>query len=286
MHKAIIPAAGFGTRMLPATKSIPKELVTVVDRPAIAYVVEEAVAAGARDVLVVTGRGKEAIADYFDRAPELEDALKLRGKQAALSDVLGAAKLANMHYVRQQQALGLGHAVGCARAFVGSESFFVLLPDDLVDSAVPAALQLKQAMHSAADNVLAVQEVPWEDTSKYGVVSIDATTGLVCGIVEKPKPEAAPSNLAVVGRYILSAEIFSCLDEITPGAGGELQLTDAIALLIRRGLPVRACLLQGKRYDVGSPLGFIEANIGYALKSPDLQAAVRKLLCEPNGQKG
>ncbi|MBT9141050.1 MAG: UTP--glucose-1-phosphate uridylyltransferase [Dehalococcoidia bacterium] len=276
ISKAIIPAAGFGTRMLPATKAIPKEMVTVVDKPAIQYVVEEAAAAGAREVLVVTGRGKDAILDHFDRAPELEVALAKRAKYEELESVRQTSGLANMHYIRQPEAKGLGHAVGCGEVFVGGEPFFVLLPDDLIDAEVPCVKQLADCRQSEDEAVIAVQAVPWEDTRRYGVVDVDTATGLVWGIVEKPEPGKAPSNLAVVGRYLLQAEIFACLKDITPGAGGELQLTDAIALLIARGHKVRACAFVGKRYDTGTPLGFIEANLGYARKRRDLRDEVDK----------
>lgn len=217
--KTVIPAAGFGTRMLPATKAIPKELVPVVDRPAIQYVVEKAVASGATSVLIITGRGKGSLEDHFDRAPELEAALARPGKEAALAEVVNVTKLARVQVVRQGQALGLGHAVSCARDYVGQEPFYVALPDDLVQGQVPALLQLKQAQQSERESVLAVQPVPWESVSKYGIVQID-NDGLVMGIVEKPRPEEAPSNLAVVGRYLLQPEVFECLDEITPGQVG------------------------------------------------------------------
>lgn len=277
VQKTVIPAAGSGTRMLPATKAIPKELVTVVDKPAIQHVVEEAVSSGSTSILVITGRGKGALEDHFDRAPELEAILEKTGKEVALAEVVSAADLARVHFIRQGTALGLGHAVGCARDFVGWEPFFVALPDDLLQGEVPALLQLKHAQLSVRETVLAVQPVPWESVSRYGVVKVDQD-GLVEDIVEKPSREDAPSNLAVVGRYLLQPEVFDCLDEITPGAGGELQLTDAIALMIKKGLPVRACMLQGKRYDTGSPLGFIGANVGMALARPGLSKQVRELL--------
>jgi UTP--glucose-1-phosphate uridylyltransferase len=277
IKKAVIPAAGFGTRMLPATKAIPKELLTVVDKPAIQYVVEEAAASGVTDILMITGRGKGDMEDHFDRMPELELVLSAKGRFEALDAVVRPAKLANMHYIRQQQALGLGHAVYCAKSFVGQESFFVLLPDDLIDDPVPCAEQLR-VLGNGNESIIAVQEVPWKDTGKYGVVSIDYETGLVNGIVEKPAPEDAPSNLAVVGRYLLQPEVFGCLEEITPGAGGELQLTDAIALMIQKGLPVRVCKFSGVRYDVGSPLGFLEANVGLALAREDMRDRVLKML--------
>lgn len=279
VRKTVIPAAGFGTRMLPATKAIPKELMPIVDRPAIQYVVEEAVASGSTSVLIITGRGKASMEDHFDHAPELEAALAKSGKEDALVEVVNATRMVKVQFVRQGKALGLGHAVGCARDYVGQAPFYVALPDDLVQGEVPALLQLSQAQQSARESVVAVQPVPWESVGKYGVVQVDQH-GLIVGIVEKPRPEDAPSNLAVVGRYLFQPEIFDCLDQITPGAGGELQLTDGIALMIKQGFPVRACSLQGKRYDTGSPLGFIEANVGMALARPGLGKQVRAMLLQ------
>lgn len=279
IKKAVIPAAGFGTRMLPATKAIPKELLTVVDKPGIQYVVEEAVAAGVTEVLVITGRGKGDIDDHFDRMPELEQVLAAKGRTRELAAVLKPARLAAMHYIRQQQALGLGHAVYCAKAFVGREPFFVLLPDDLIDGGPPCVAELLAAAQEG-ESVIAVQEVPWQETRKYGVVSIDEATGLVRGIVEKPEPHAAPSNLAVVGRYLLQPEVFTCLEQITTGAGGELQLTDALALMIKQGHKIRPCKFSGVRYDTGSPLGFLEANVGMALAREDMRESVRGMLLQ------
>lgn len=278
IYRAVIPAAGFGTRMLPAAKAIPKEMVPVVDKPAIQYVVEEAVQSGVTEVLIVTGRGKGAIEDHFDRLPELEASLEARGKTEQLAKVLAPAALARISFVRQQQALGLGHAVGCAKGFTGTEPFFVLLPDDLVLSEVPVCRQLLAMMQCPGESVIAVQRVPREDTEKYGVVSIDETTGLINGIVEKPHPSEAPSNLAVVGRYLLQPEVFMHLEQLTPGAGGELQLTDALASMIKAGLPVRACEFVGRRFDTGNPLGLLEANIGMALSRPDMRDRVLEIL--------
>ncbi|MBS4053434.1 MAG: UTP--glucose-1-phosphate uridylyltransferase [Thermaerobacter sp.] len=278
IYRAVIPAAGFGTRMLPAAKAIPKEMVPVVDKPAIQYVVEEAVQSGVTEVLIVTGRGKGAMEDHFDRLPELEASLEARGKTEQLAKVLAPAALARISFVRQQQALGLGHAVGCAKGFTGTEPFFVLLPDDLVLSEVPVCRQLLAMMQCPGESVIAVQRVPREDTEKYGVVSIDETTGLINGIVEKPHPSEAPSNLAVVGRYLLQPEVFMHLEQLTPGAGGELQLTDALASMIKTGLPVRACEFVGRRFDTGNPLGLLEANIGMALSRPDMRDRVLEIL--------
>ncbi|MBS3873070.1 MAG: UTP--glucose-1-phosphate uridylyltransferase [Firmicutes bacterium] len=286
IYRAVIPAAGFGTRMLPAAKAIPKEMVPVVDKPAIQYVVEEAVQSGVTDVLIVTGRGKVAIEDHFDRLPELEACLEARGKTEQLAKVLAPAALARISFVRQQQALGLGHAVGCAKGFTGSEPFFVLLPDDLVLSEVPVCRQLLAMMQSPSESVIAVQRIPLEDTEKYGVVSIDEATGLIKGIVEKPRPSEAPSNLAVVGRYLLQPEVFRHLEQLTPGAGGELQLTDALASMIKAGLPLRACEFVGQRFDTGNPLGLLEANIGMALSRPDMRDRVLEILATPSARDG
>lgn len=278
IRRAVIPAAGFGTRLLPAAKAIPKEMVPVVDKPAIQYVVEEAAQSGATEVLIITARGKTALADHFDRLPELEGILEARGKREALMKVLNPTMLARVSFVRQQQALGLGHAVRCARSFADRGPFFVLLPDDLILSEVPVCMQLTAMLRQAHESVIAVQRVPREDTEKYGVVSIDADTGLVNGIIEKPHPDDAPSDLAVVGRYLLQPDVFAHLERISPGAGGELQLTDALASMIRAGLPVRACEFVGTRFDTGTPLGLLEANIGMAVSRPELKAQVTALL--------
>ncbi len=278
IRRAVIPAAGFGTRLLPAAKAIPKEMVPVVDKPAIQYVVEEAAQSGATEVLIITARGKTALADHFDRLPELEGILEARGKREALMKVLNPTMLARVSFVRQQQALGLGHAVRCARSFADRGPFFVLLPDDLILSEVPVCMQLTAMLRQAHESVIAVQRVPREDTEKYGVVSIDADTGLVNGIIEKPHPDDAPSDLAVVGRYLLQPDVFAHLERISPGAGGELQLTDALASMIKAGLPVRACEFVGTRFDTGTPLGLLEANIGMAVSRPELKAQVTALL--------
>ncbi len=274
VRKAVIPAAGLGTRFLPATKSSPKEMLPVVDRPAIQYVVEEAVQAGLTDILIITGRNKRAVEDHFDRNFELEHYLETTGKTAMLKEVQFASDLADIHYVRQRDPLGLGHAVACARHHVGNEPFAVLLADDLmVDNA-----QLLKSMLSAygrnGSSVIAVQEVTPEEISSYGCVEPEsdaAADGVftIKRIVEKPPRETAPSNLAVIGRYVFSPEIFDALDRIVPGAGGELQLTDAIALLLGEQ-PVLGLRCEGGRYDVGHKLDFLRANIELALDREDL----------------
>lgn len=274
VRKAVIPAAGLGTRFLPATKSSPKEMLPVVDRPAIQYVVEEAVQAGLTDILIITGRNKRAVEDHFDRNFELEHYLEATGKHGLLKEVQFASDLADIHYVRQRDPLGLGHAVSAARHHVGNEPFAVLLADDLmVDDGVLLKSMLG-AYDRSGHSVVAVQEVTPEEISSYGCVEPAgdaAADGVITikRIVEKPPREVAPSNLAVIGRYVFSPEIFDALDRIVPGAGGELQLTDAIALLLGEQ-PVLALRCEGGRYDVGHKLDFLRANIELALDREDL----------------
>ncbi len=289
VRKAVITAAGLGTRFLPATKSIPKEMLPVVDRPAIQYVVEEAVQAGLTDILIITGRGKRAVEDHFDRNFELEHYLETTGKHDMLKEVQFASDLADIHYVRQRDPLGLGHAVSVARHHVGDEPFAVLLADDImVDEAV-----LLRSMLGAYDrsgcSVVAVEEVSPEEISSYGCVEPDgaATDGVVTirRIVEKPPREVAPSNLAVIGRYVFTPAIFDALDRIVPGAGGELQLTDAIALLLGEE-NVLGLRCDGGRYDVGQKLDFLRANIELALDRPDLGPALAEWIGELARRRG
>jgi len=289
VRKAVITAAGLGTRFLPATKSIPKEMLPVVDRPAIQYVVEEAVQAGLTDILIITGRGKRAVEDHFDRNFELEHYLETTGKHDMLKEVQFASDLADIHYVRQRDPLGLGHAVSVARHHVGDEPFAVLLADDImVDEAV-----LLRSMLGAYDrsgcSVVAVEEVSPEEISSYGCVEPDgaATDGVVTirRIVEKPPREIAPSNLAVIGRYVFTPAIFDALDRIVPGAGGELQLTDAIALLLGEE-NVLGLRCDGGRYDVGQKLDFLRANIELALDRPDLGPALAEWIGELARRRG
>jgi UTP--glucose-1-phosphate uridylyltransferase len=274
VRKAVIPAAGLGTRFLPATKSSPKEMLPVVDRPAIQYVVEEAVQAGLTDILIITGRNKRAVEDHFDRNFELEHYLEATGKTAMLKEVQFASDLADIHYVRQRDPLGLGHAVACARHHVGNEPFAVLLADDLMVDDAKLLKKMLGAYESSGSSVIAVQEVSPEEISSYGCVEPEgdaAPDGVfsIRRIVEKPAREVAPSNLAVIGRYVFSPEIFGALDRIVPGAGGELQLTDAIALLLGEQ-PVLGICCEGGRYDVGHKLDFLRANIELALDRDDL----------------
>ncbi len=279
--KAVFPVAGLGTRFLPATKASPKEMLPIVDRPLIQYAVEEAVEAGITDMIFVTGRGKRAIEDHFDKAYELEAELHAHGKNKLLKDVRGLLPSGVIcAYVRQAEALGLGHAVLCARNLVGDEPFAVILADDLIDAQVPVMKQMVQVHAKNGGSVIAVQNVPREETSSYGIVSSERLSqGLskITAMVEKPKPEEAPSTLGVVGRYILSPRIFHFLENTRPGAGREIQLTDAIGRLLREE-NVLACEFQGRRYDCGSKIGYLQATVNYALKHPELAEEFRAFL--------
>jgi UTP--glucose-1-phosphate uridylyltransferase len=289
VKKAVIPAAGLGTRFLPATKSQPKEMLPVVDKPSIQYVVEEAVAAGLTDILIITGRGKRAIEDHFDKAYELEAELQAKGKNKLLKDVRGLLpERVTCAYVRQAEALGLGHAVLCARHLVGDEPFAVILADDLIDAPVPVMKQMAQVHAKNGGSVIAVQDVPREETAAYGIVSserISQGISKVTAMVEKPKPEDAPSTLGVVGRYILSPRIFHFLENTRPGAGREIQLTDAISRLLREE-NVLAYEFQGQRYDCGSKIGYLQATVSLALKHPELADDFRGFLTGMFGAHG
>jgi len=279
--KAVFPVAGLGTRFLPATKASPKEMLPIVDKPLIQYAVEEAVGAGITDLIFITGRGKRAIEDHFDKAYELEAELQAHGKNKLLKEVRGLLpEGVSCAYVRQAEALGLGHAVLCARHLVGDEPFAVILADDLIDASVPVMKQMAQVHGKTGGSVVAVQNVPREDTASYGIVSVEKTSGgvsRVSNIVEKPKPEEAPSTLGVVGRYILSPRIFHFLENLRPGAGREIQLTDAIGRLLREEA-VNAYEFQGTRYDCGSKMGYLKATVNYALKHPELASDFRSFL--------
>ena len=278
VRKAVFPVAGMGTRFLPATKASPKEMLPIVDKPLIQYAVEEAVAAGITDMVFVTGRSKRAIEDHFDKAYELESELEARGKQQMLEFVRNMIpKNINCVYIRQQEALGLGHAVLCAKPVIGDEPFAVLLADDLLDGTVPVMKQMTDNYDYYRCSVLGVQDVPRADTKSYGIVDARRVADRleqVSAIVEKPKPEDAPSTLAVVGRYILTPRIFHHLENIQPGSGGEIQLTDGIAALIGPE-KVYAYRYRGRRYDCGSKEGFLEATVDLALANPDLSGALR-----------
>lgn len=276
IRKAVFPVAGLGTRFLPATKSIPKEMLTIVDRPLIQYVVEEAAAAGIEEFIFVTGRGKSTIEDHFDKAYELEQVLETRNKQKALSDLKSWLPAAgSVVYTRQQEPLGLGHAVWCARRLVGDEPFAVLLPDEIVQHEIPCLKQMVDIYQQTGGNVIAVFSVPREETDRYGILDVaaghdDDSLVEVLGLVEKPKPDQAPSTLSITGRYILMPEIFEHLGDHKKGAGGEIQLTDAMAKMIGK-YPFHGYRFKGQRHDCGSALGFLRANIAFALQRDDLR---------------
>jgi UTP--glucose-1-phosphate uridylyltransferase len=281
VRKAVFPVAGLGTRLLPATKSIPKEMITVVDRPLIQYAVDEAREAGIEELIFVTGRGKSALVDYFDQAYELEATLKGKGKSL---DVLepSNARFGEVITVRQQQPLGLGHAVWCARHIVGDEPFAVLLPDELMWGKPNCLAQMIEAYGQVGGNIVAALEVPDSETHKYGVIDPGASDGRLTeirGLVEKPAPGTAPSNLMLPGRYILQPEVMRALDAQEKGAGGEIQLTDAIAKLIGQQ-PLHAYRFKGERYDCGSATGFVIANLAMAIERDDVGPAVRKFIAE------
>jgi len=280
VRKAVLPAAGLGTRFLPVTKAVPKEMLPLLDRPCIEYVVAEAVEAGITDIVLVTSRGKSAMEDYFDRSPALEATLEAAGKSGLLAEVRRVARLATVVSVRQQEQRGLGHAVLAAAAAVGDEPFAVLLGDDIIDAEVPAIGQLARVHAEHGGAVVALKEVPRAETKRYGICAGEMETPdtmRVRAMVEKPAPEVAPSNLSIVGRYILPGEIFAILRGTQPGAGGEIQLTDAIAVLAARG-EVRGHLFQGERFDTGNPLGLLEATLHYALRRPEYADGARALL--------
>ncbi|MGG4507248.1 UTP--glucose-1-phosphate uridylyltransferase GalU [Heyndrickxia sporothermodurans] len=282
IRKAIIPAAGLGTRFLPATKAMPKEMLPIVDKPTIQFIVEEAVASGIEDIIIVTGKGKRAIEDHFDNAPELEQNLKEKGKLELLETVQYSSKLANIHYIRQKEPKGLGHAVWCARNFIGDEPFAVLLGDDIIESHTPCLRQLINQYEETYSSIIGVQEVPDHETHRYGIIDPSASSGRryqVNNLIEKPKQGTAPSNLAIMGRYVLNPEIFMFLDKQETGAGGEIQLTDAIQKLneIQR---VFAYNFEGKRYDVGEKLGFVKTTIEFALQNNEIKDDLIEFLVE------
>ncbi|MGG0175265.1 UTP--glucose-1-phosphate uridylyltransferase GalU [Gottfriedia acidiceleris] len=281
IRKAIIPAAGLGTRFLPATKAMPKEMLPIVDKPTIQYIVEEAIESGIEDIIIVTGKGKRAIEDHFDYSYELEQNLLEKEKYALLEQVKAPSNI-DIHYIRQKEPKGLGHAVWCARNFIGNEPFAVLLGDDIVEAQTPGLKQLMDQYDNTYSSVIGVQTVPEEETHRYGIVEPIMQEGRryeVQNFVEKPAPGTAPSNLAIMGRYVFTPEIFMYLEEQNIGAGGEIQLTDAIQKLnsIQR---VFAYDFEGKRHDVGEKLGFIKTTIDFALKNEDLREDLLKYLHE------
>jgi UTP--glucose-1-phosphate uridylyltransferase len=277
---AVFPAAGLGTRFLPATKAQPKEMLPLVDRPLVQYVVEEAKAAGIERIVIVTGRGKNAIEDHFDTSFELEKMLEERGKDDLLAIVREISDLMPISYVRQKTALGLGHAILQAKDLVGNEPFAVLLGDDIVDSAEPCIGQMMRLREKRGNPVIAIQEVARAETRQYGIVAGERESDRVVritGMVEKPAPEDAPSNLAIIGRYILPPEIFEILEATRSDVGGEIQLTSALSTLLERR-PIDGCLFEGTRYDAGDKLGFLKATVEFALKREDLGGDFRKYL--------
>ena len=273
VRKAIIPAAGLGTRFLPATKAQPKEMLPIVDKPTIQYIVEEAIASGIEDILIITGRNKRAIEDHFDRSIELEIELLQKGKEDLLNEIKDISEMVNIHYIRQKEPRGLGHAVLCAKSFIGNEPFAVLLGDDIVDAQKPCLKQLIDIYDEYKTTVVGVQTVPDADVSKYGIVDgeyIENRVYTIKNLVEKPPIAQAPSNVAILGRYIIKPEIFEILENTSPGTGGEIQLTDALKELLKHQ-PMYAYHFEGNRYDVGDKLGFLKATVEFALKKEDLK---------------
>jgi len=288
--KAVIPAAGLATRFLPATKAVPKELLPVVDRPVLQYIVEEAAAAGINDVLLVTGRGKTSMVDHFDRRPDVEARLEEKGDLERLAAVRRTSELADIYTCRQGEPLGLGHAVGTAASHVGDNSFAVLLGDEFVDEDSPLLPSMLDLQAQTGGIVLALLEVSPQETARYGIASVQQSTlgdevVEITGLVEKPSPEDAPSNLAVLGRYILPPTIFDAIRDTKPGSGGEIQLTDAMAALLADGTPVHGIVYRGHRYDTGMPLGYLQAVVEIAVKRPDLGPEFLQWLTELVGSR-
>ena len=273
VKKAIIPAAGLGTRFLPATKAQAKEMLPIVDKPTLQYIIEEAIESGIEEILIVTGRNKKSIEDHFDRSVELELELEQKGKTAMLEMVQDISNMVNIHYIRQKEPKGLGHAIHCAKSFIGDEPFAVLLGDDIVDASTPCLKQMIDAYDEYKTTVLGVQEVAKENVDKYGILDvkhIEDRVYKVKDMVEKPAVEEAPSNIAILGRYIITPEIFNILENQAPGKGGEIQLTDALQTLATKEA-IYAYNFEGRRYDVGDKLGFLEATVDFALKRPELR---------------
>lgn len=292
IRKAIIPAAGLGTRFLPATKAQPKEMLPIVDKPTIQYIIEEAIASGIEDILIITGRGKRAIEDHFDRSLELEEELRKKGQEELLAQVRQIANLVDIHYIRQKEPKGLGHAINCAKAFIGNEPFAVLLGDDIVDATTPVLKQMIDAYDEYKTSILGVQQVEWDDVSKYGIVAgkqVDERVYKVKTLVEKPDKDQAPTNIAILGRYIINPSVFHFLEKAEPGKNGEIQLTDALCSLARIE-PMYAYNFEGRRYDVGNKLGFLQATVEFALKRDDLsdefEAYLRNILVQHSANSG
>lgn len=283
LRKAVLPVAGLGTRFLPATKAMPKEMLTVVDRPLIQYAIDEAREAGIEEFCLITGRGKDSLIDYFDIAYELEATLRERNKLDALAALEPSSiEAGSLVAVRQQEPLGLGHAIWCARSFIGDDPFAILLPDDIVQAKTGCLKQLADAYYQTGGSVVAVTEVPREHTNRYGILKTGADDGKlveVKGLVEKPKPEDAPSNLSIIGRYILTPDVMPHLAKLEKGAGGEVQLTDAMAKTIGH-VPFHGLRYDGRRFDCGNKIGFLEAQVAFSLERPDLADDVKSFLKE------
>lgn len=283
IKKAIIPAAGLGTRFLPATKAQPKEMLPIVDKPTIQFIVEEAVQSGIEEILIITGRNKRAIEDHFDKSVELELVLKNKGQENLLHLIEDISNMVDIHYIRQKEPKGLGHAIYCAKAFVGNEPFAVMLGDDVIDAGKPALKQMIDVYDKYNCSIIGVQEVPAEDdVSKYGIIDssfIEDRIFKINDLVEKPKKKDAPSRMAILGRYIITPAIFDILKHTKPGAGGEIQLTDALKELLRQEV-IYAYNFEGKRYDVGDKLGYLMATVEYALKRDDLKEDFAKYLMD------
>ena len=280
IRKAVLPAAGLGTRFLPATKAQPKEMLPIVDKPTIQYVVEEAAASGIEDIIIVTGRGKNAIEDHFDRSLELQIALERKGNDGQLKEIQRISELASFCYVRQKEPLGLGHAILVTRSLVGNEPFAVLLGDDIIDAEVPCLSQMISVFDKHRSSIIAVQQVPREETSSYGIIDhkpVEDSVYRIEDLVEKPTPDTAPSDLAIIGRYILTPEIFDALEQTLPDEGGEIQLTNGLRILLRTQA-IYGLAFRGRRYDAGSKLGFLKATVQFALKRPDLAPGFRSYL--------
>jgi UTP--glucose-1-phosphate uridylyltransferase len=291
VRKAVIPAAGLGTRFLPATKAQPKEMLPIVDKPTLQYIIEEAVASGIEEILIITGRNKKSIEDHFDKSVELELELENKGKKELLETVRGISNMINIHYIRQKEPKGLGDAIYCARHFIGDEPFAVMLGDDIVDNDVPCLEQLINAYEEYRTTILGVQKVDVKDTDKYGIISakhIEERVYKVKELVEKPEVGKAPSNIAILGRYIITPEIFEILKDLPEGKNGEVQLTDALNELAKKEA-MYAYDFEGRRYDVGDKLGFLEATVDFALKRPDLKDGFMNYLqkiCQESNNRG
>lgn len=282
VRKAVIPAAGLGTRFLPATKAQPKEMLPIVDKPTLQYIIEEAVDSGIEEILIITGRNKTSIENHFDKSVELELELEKKGKMDLLREVRKISDMVNIHYIRQKEPLGLGHAIYCARSFIGNEPFAVLLGDDIVYSKKPCLKQMIEVYNEYKTTILGVQEVPRDEVDKYGIILgklIENRVYKVKDLIEKPNVENAPSNIAILGRYIISSEIFNILKNTKPGKNGEIQLTDALKELARHEA-IYAYNFEGRRYDVGDKQGFLEATVEYALRNEELRDEFLEYLVE------